>query len=113
MYNGNNQEEGDKNGKGASQFSTALWSFVDSIPTSPASASESPLINQAFERMSSISRLRMNVRNTNALAANGGTTARRRSRNKGFFFFSILGALCAILWFLIGMVRVVRSSISS
>ncbi|TYH72702.1 hypothetical protein ES332_D05G273300v1 [Gossypium tomentosum] len=113
VYNGNNQDEGDKNGEGASRFSTAMWSFVDSIPTTPASASESPSVNRAFERMSSFSRLRMNVRNTNALIVNGGTTARRRSRSKGFFFFSILGALCAILWFLIGMVRVVRSSISS
>ncbi|TYI83068.1 hypothetical protein E1A91_D05G265500v1 [Gossypium mustelinum] len=113
VYNGNNQDEGDKKGEGASRFSTAMWSFVDSIPTTPASASESPSVNRAFERMSSFSRLRMNVRNTNALIVNGGTTARRRSRSKGFFFFSILGALCAILWFLIGMVRVVRSSISS
>ncbi|KAL0392305.1 UNVERIFIED_CONTAM: NAC domain-containing protein 17 [Sesamum radiatum] len=39
-----------------SWFSSALWSFVESIPTTPASASESALVNRAFERMSSFSR---------------------------------------------------------
>ncbi|XVF37271.1 hypothetical protein REPUB_Repub19eG0132000 [Reevesia pubescens] len=112
VYNGINQDQGDKTG-GASRFSSALWSFVESIPTTPASASESPLVNRAFERMSSFSRLRLNARNTDASAANGAATGRRTVQNKGFFFISILGALCAILWFLIETVRVVGRSIYS
>ncbi|KAK8580140.1 hypothetical protein V6N13_143266 [Hibiscus sabdariffa] len=113
MHNVNNLDQGDKNSGGSSWFSSAMWSFVDSIPTTPASASETPLINRAFERMPSFGRLRINARNTNALAVNGSRTARRTSRNKGFFFISIFGALCAMLWFLIGMVRVVGSWIAS
>ncbi|XWS15332.1 hypothetical protein CRYUN_Cryun35bG0086800 [Craigia yunnanensis] len=112
VYNGINQDQGDKNSGGASWFSSALWSFVESIPTTPASASENPLVNRAFERMSSFSRLRLNARNTDASAVNGAATARRTSTNMGFFFISILGALCAILWFLIGTVRVLGRSIS-
>ncbi|XP_022727922.1 NAC domain-containing protein 17-like isoform X2 [Durio zibethinus] len=113
VYNGINQDQGDKNSGGANGFSSALWSFVESIPTTPASASESPLVNRAFERMSSFSRLRLNARNTDAVAVNGAATARRRGANMGFFFISILGALCAILWFLIGTVRILGRSISS
>lgn len=40
-----------------SWFSSTLWSFVDSIPTTPTSASEGgDLVNKAFERMSRFSR---------------------------------------------------------
>ena len=113
VYNGINQDQGDKNSGGANWFSSALWSFVESVPTTPASASENPLVNRAFERMSSFSRLRLNARNTDASAVNGAATARRTGMNMGFFFISILGALCAILWFLIGTVRVLGRSISS
>ena len=113
VYNGTNQDQVDKNGGGASLFSSALWSFVESIPTTPASASESPLVNRAFERMSSFSRLRLKARNTDVSAVNGAAPGRRTGRNRGFIFISILGALCAILWFLIGTVRVIGRSISS
>ncbi|XP_021300075.1 NAC domain-containing protein 17-like isoform X6 [Herrania umbratica] len=113
IYNGNNQDQGDENGGGPSRFSSALWSFVESIPTTPASAAENPLVNRALERMSSFSRLRLNARNTAVSAVNGAATARRTGGNRGFFFISILGALCAILWFLIGTVRILGRSISS
>lgn len=113
VNNGTNQDQGDKNAGGASWFSSALWSFVETIPTAPASASETPLVNRALERMSSFRRLRLNARNTDVSAVNGAAIARRTSRNRGFFVISILGALCAILWFLIGSVRVVGRSISS
>ncbi|XVF63211.1 hypothetical protein PTKIN_Ptkin09bG0069700 [Pterospermum kingtungense] len=111
-YEGTYHGQGDKNGGGASRISSALWSFVESIPTTPASASENPLVNRAFERMSSF-RLRFNARNTDVSAVNGAGTARRAGRNKGFFFISILGALCAVLWLFIGTVRVLGRSISS
>lgn len=106
-----NPDHGHK--EGASGFSSALWSFVESIPTTPASAAESPLVNRAFERMSSFSRVRLNARNSIVSAGNVSETGRRRGGKRGFFFLSILGALCAILWVLIGTVRLVGRSISS
>ncbi|KAG8499468.1 hypothetical protein CXB51_005944 [Gossypium anomalum] len=112
VNNGPKQDQGNKNdgSGGGSWFSSSLWSFVDSIPTAPASAAENPLVNRALERMSSFSKLRIHAMDT---AVNGSANARRRSRNRGFFFISILGALCAVLWFLIGTVRVLGRSISS
>ncbi|KAH1096686.1 hypothetical protein J1N35_013607 [Gossypium stocksii] len=112
VNNGPKQDQGNKNdgSGGGSWFSSSLWSFVDSIPTAPASAAESPLVNRALERMSSFSKLRIHAMNT---AVNGSASARRRSRIRGFFFISILGALCAVLWFLIGTVRALGRSISS
>nr|AAM34770.1 nam-like protein 7 [Petunia x hybrida] len=86
-----------------SWFSSNLWAFVDSIPTTPASAAESALVNRAFERMSSFSRVKLNARNMNV--ATGNTSATSSSSGKprnGFFCFSLLGVLCAILWVLIG-----------
>ncbi|GER40619.1 NAC domain containing protein 17, partial [Striga asiatica] len=50
--NGSREEDDGTN----SWLSSALWSFVESIPTTPAEASESALVNRAFERMSSFSR---------------------------------------------------------
>ncbi|XVE55076.1 hypothetical protein DITRI_Ditri03aG0132100 [Diplodiscus trichospermus] len=113
VCNGINQGQDDNNSGSTSRFSSALWSFVESIPTSPASAAENPLVNRAFERMSSFSRLRLNARNTEGSAINGSATARRKGSNMGFFFIFILGAFCAIIWFLIGTVRVVGRSLSS
>lgn len=88
-----------------SWFSSALWSFVESIPTTPASASESALVNMAFERMSSFSRVRLQARNMNVAAGNNNTSATSRSSGKtrtGFILLSLLGIMCAILWMLIG-----------
>ncbi|KAI3459983.1 hypothetical protein Pfo_016646 [Paulownia fortunei] len=86
-----------------SWFSSALWSFVESIPTTPASASENALVNRAFERMSSFSRVKINARNMNVAAGNALATSRRAGKSRtGFICFSVLGVLCAILWVLIG-----------
>ncbi|XP_011074131.1 NAC domain-containing protein 17-like [Sesamum indicum] len=86
-----------------SWFSSALWSFVESIPTTPASASESALVNRAFERMSSFSRIRINARNMNVAAGNASATSRHSGKSRtGFICISLLGVLCAILWVLIG-----------
>lgn len=81
-----------------SWFSAALWSFVESIPTTPASASENALVNKAFERMSSFGRLK-----TKTAACNSTTTSPRRVQKfvGGMFSFSIIGIVCAILWLLI------------
>ncbi|XP_073023164.1 NAC domain-containing protein 17-like isoform X1 [Primulina eburnea] len=86
-----------------SRFSSALWAFVESIPTTPASASENALVNRAFERMSSLSRIRLNARNMNV--ATGNTSASSRISGKsinGFICFSLVGVLCAILWMMFG-----------
>lgn len=84
-------------------FTSSIWSFVESIPTTPASASESALVNRAFERMSSFSRVRINARNTTAAAAtagNGDATVRRARKVEILFLFSVIVAMFAILWML-------------
>nr|WLO57468.1 NAC transcription factor 9 [Rheum palmatum] len=86
-------------------YTSALWSFVDSIPTTPASASESALVNRAFERMSSFTRLRMNLKNTTDAAASAEAATNnwpKGGRMKGFFILSFMGALLAVLFVLIG-----------
>uniref|UniRef100_A0A1J3FFX2 NAC domain-containing protein 78 n=1 Tax=Noccaea caerulescens TaxID=107243 RepID=A0A1J3FFX2_NOCCA len=99
----NAQDQEAENGGGTSPFSSALWAFMDSIPSTPASACEGP-INRTFVRMSSFSRLRFNAK------ANGApviaTVAKNRRRNRGFILLSIVGALCAIFWVFIATVRV-------
>lgn len=98
-----------------SWFSSSLWSFVESIPTTPASASENALVNRAFERMSSFSRVRVNnATNMNVAGGNASATSRSLSKFRaGFFCFSLLGVMCAVLWMLIGTsMRVLGISIS-
>ncbi|KAI3459982.1 hypothetical protein Pfo_016645 [Paulownia fortunei] len=92
-----------QDGSTDSWFSSKLWSFVESIPTTPASASESALINITFGRMSSFSRLRINARNMNVAAGNTSATSRNSGKSRsGFLCFSLLGLMCAILWVLMG-----------
>ncbi|KAL4273408.1 hypothetical protein GQ457_13G022780 [Hibiscus cannabinus] len=105
------QDQGDKNDGGGGWFSSSLWSFVESIPSTPASASERPLVNRAFERMSSFSKLKLNA-SVSAMNGSSSGSARRKSRNKGFFIISVIGAVCAVLWFLMGTVRVLGKPIS-
>ncbi|KAL2467965.1 NAC domain-containing protein 17 [Forsythia ovata] len=86
-----------------SWFSSAVWDFVESIPTTPASASEIALVNRAFERMSSFGRVRINARNMNFAAGNTSATSRSSGKfRSGFLCLSLLGVMCAILWVLIG-----------
>ncbi|KAF3445347.1 hypothetical protein FNV43_RR10523 [Rhamnella rubrinervis] len=109
-----NQYESDNKVNGAtSRLSSALWAFVESIPTTPASAAENALVNRAFERMSSFSRVRLNARNTNVVAGNQAETVVRKAGGgkRGFIFLPILVAVCAILWVLIGTVRIWGRSI--
>jgi hypothetical protein len=106
-----NQINRGEDGADPSWMSSMLWSFVESIPTTPASASESPLVNRAFERMSSFSRFRMNARNNNVFAAdNSPPTVKRTTtggnKKKGFVLLSIIGALLAILWVFFSTVRI-------
>ncbi|KAK1393056.1 NAC domain-containing protein [Heracleum sosnowskyi] len=93
-----------------SWFSTALWSFVDSIPTTPASASENALVNKAFEQMSSFGRVKAKT-----AAGNPTTCGRRVQKFKGgMFSFSVIGVVCALLWVFIGVsVKLFEGHISS
>lgn len=86
---------------------------MESIPTTPASAAENALVNRAFERMSSFSRVRVNLKNTNVSAGSGAETIRRTGNSKGLLYISVIGVVCAILWALIGTVRVLGARISS
>ncbi|KAK9270234.1 hypothetical protein L1049_025811 [Liquidambar formosana] len=96
--NQNQNQSGDEGDGAPAWITSALWNFVESIPTTPASASEN--VNRVFERVSSFSRVRINARNTNVAAGNGAATVRRGGRNRGFFFFSVLCVVCAIFWML-------------
>lgn len=93
--------EGGDNGGGDSWFSSALWSFVESIPTTPASAAETSAY-KAFERVSSFRRLRINVGDAAAAAAAGNSAAnkRRSGSSKGIYIVSVVGVVCAALWML-------------
>lgn len=113
----NQNQSGEEDVGSAGWLSSTMWAFVESIPTTPASASENPLVNKAFERMSSFSRIRMNVKNMNINgeilnAPNRDANARKSVGSRGFFLLSIFGALCAILWVLVGAVRVVGRNMS-
>ncbi|KAL8030337.1 hypothetical protein ABFS82_14G277400 [Erythranthe guttata] len=100
---GANEIGGGKEDDGTeSWFSSALWSFVESIPTTPASASEIASVNRAFERMSSFNRIRTNATNTNVAAGNYTSATSVKKSRCGFLFFSLLGVMCAVLWVLIG-----------
>ncbi|XP_059631500.1 NAC domain-containing protein 17-like isoform X1 [Cornus florida] len=101
-----NQNESGKEDDGTvTWFSSALWSFVELIPTTPAFTSESALVNRAFERMSSFGRVRMDAGNTNVAAGNSTATVIRSGKyNCNFLCFSVLRVVCAILW-MIGSVN--------
>ncbi|KAK6938224.1 NAC domain [Dillenia turbinata] len=108
-------KRGSGGGGSVPRFTSSLWTFVESIPTNPASASENPLLNRALERMSSFGRVSTTARNTNITSSVGTTSGKPSSSNGGFFYFIyLLGVLCAILWVLIGTnMKVVGRYISS
>lgn len=107
----NQNQSGNNSNAATSRLSSALWAFVESIPTTPASAAENALVNRAFERMSSFGRMGINARNTNDVAGDNAETVRKAGRIRGFIFFPVLVALCAILWVFIGTVRLWGRSI--
>ncbi|VVB11701.1 unnamed protein product [Arabis nemorensis] len=106
----NAQDQEGQNGSGTtSQFSSALWAFMDSIPSKPASACEGPL-NGTFVRMSSFSRIRFNGM---SVTTSKVTIAKKRIRNRGFLLLSIMGALCAVFWLFIATVGVLGRPVLS
>ncbi|CAN8314193.1 unnamed protein product [Cochlearia groenlandica] len=102
-----NDQEG-QNGGGTSPFSSSLWAFMESVPSTPASACEGPM-NRTFVRMSSFSRIRLSGKANNGTVVNSSKATiakKKRTENKGFIVLSIVGALCAILWVLIATLGV-------
>ncbi|XAR48618.1 hypothetical protein NMG60_11031497 [Bertholletia excelsa] len=94
---------------GEDSWSSFLWAFVESIPTSPASAAESAFVNKAFQRMSSFGRMgsssRISAASTSISTGEPTATLKRSSSSRykrGFLIFSVLGVACAVLWVLIG-----------
>ncbi|KAF6160893.1 hypothetical protein GIB67_025428 [Kingdonia uniflora] len=85
-----------------SWFNSAVWSFLDSVPTRPAEASESALINRAFERMSSFGRVQIGYKKTDVAAGVEISVVGRKmlsgTAKMGFVLLSLLGVLCAVLW---------------
>lgn len=115
---GNHNRSGSTTGDVAtSRVSSALWAFIESIPTTPASAAENA--NRAFERMSSFGRAKLNINQANLAAAAAAATAaaaagndtnsmKRSGSRKGvlFLFLPVLIALCAFLWVSLGTLRI-------
>ncbi|XP_010543151.1 PREDICTED: NAC domain-containing protein 17-like [Tarenaya hassleriana] len=96
-----------------SQFSSALWSLMESIPSTPASACEGPPLDRTFVRMSSFSRIRFTAKanGTSSVSNHTAAVAKKSRRNRGFLLLYILGALCAILGMFMATVRISERSI--
>ncbi|XP_028089428.1 NAC domain-containing protein 17-like isoform X1 [Camellia sinensis] len=101
-----NQNQIVKEDEGGSTWLASLWAYVESIPATPASASENTaLVNRAFERMSSFGRIggkvKVNAGDTSLASGNPTATLRRSSSswyNRRYYIFAVIGVLCAILW---------------
>lgn len=85
-----------------SWFNSALSAFLDSVPSSPAIAAESPLISKALQRVSSFrGRQVPGAVVPNAATGNGSVNVRRQGTNSsGFLFISFLVGLGAVIWVL-------------
>ncbi|XP_072993205.1 NAC domain-containing protein 17-like [Typha latifolia] len=84
-----------------SWFNSAFSTLLDSVPSSPAIASENAFISKALERVSSFRKQQVGGRDPDT-AIDGGTAVpgRRRGNNGGFLFISFLVGLGAVLWIL-------------
>lgn len=72
-------------------FNSALSAFLDSVPSSPALASESALISRAIGRVSSFRAAQINPRRRG-----GG----HRNNDRGYLFISVLVGIGAVFWVL-------------
>lgn len=103
IYDGMSELNQNQEAESSQPWSSTLWSLVDSIPAAPASAAESALLNKAFQRMSSFGRVRMNSRIIiPAVAGSANKCSSVGRRIKGYFFFSFLAALFAVVCVFIG-----------
>ncbi|EOA40115.1 hypothetical protein CARUB_v10008817mg [Capsella rubella] len=96
----------------SSQFASSLWAFLESVPANPAYASENPFVKLNLVRMSNSGGLFRFASKSNAVVMasdsavnrkkSGGKTDKKNNKSKGFFCLSIIGALCALFWVIIG-----------
>ncbi|CAN8303598.1 unnamed protein product [Cochlearia groenlandica] len=114
-----NEEEATKDNE-SSQFASGLWAFLESIPTNPAYASENPFVKLNLVRMSSRGgslrfASKSTAGNSVVVADNdsatskkktGGKDMKKKNNHKGFFCLSIIGAMCALFWVIIGTMGV-------
>ncbi|KAJ8475516.1 hypothetical protein OPV22_019243 [Ensete ventricosum] len=89
-------------GTSESWLSSALSNLLDSVPSSPALASENAFINRALERVSSFRSGQVGVHGPNTTTGEHAAASRRRGdrRNGGVLFISLLVGLGAVLWVL-------------
>lgn len=74
---------------------------MDSVPSSPAIASENAFISRALERVSSFRTQQVGGRDSDAAIDREAVLhGRRRGNNGGFLFVSFLVGLGAVLWLL-------------
>ncbi|CAH2033646.1 unnamed protein product, partial [Thlaspi arvense] len=113
LTSGITTEEEDSTRGESSQFASSLWSFLESIPANPAYASENPFVNLNLVRMSRLggrSRFGSTSTGNNVVVAVNDSAAKRNksggnnknNHHKGFFCLSIIGALCALFWVIVG-----------
>ncbi|KAK8926113.1 NAC domain-containing protein 78 [Platanthera zijinensis] len=76
-----------------SWFNSALSAFLDSVPSSPAFASESVLISKALERVSSF-------RAAQTRPLQRSPAGPQRNKDRGYLFLSVLVGTGAVLWVL-------------
>ncbi|KAG1363315.1 NAC domain-containing protein 17 [Cocos nucifera] len=93
---------GSVRGASDSWFSSALSALLDSVPSSPAIASENALISRAFQRVSSFRAGQIGAQEPNATTGGGivASGRQRGSHNGGFVFISFLVGLVAVFWVL-------------
>lgn len=111
-------KEDDASKDESSKFASSVWTFLESIPANPAYASENPFVKLNLVRMSSNGgRFRFASKSTgnNVFVTANDSAAKRKKyggnndkkkNNKGFFCLSIIGALCALFWVIIGTMGV-------
>lgn len=105
---------GNEESSATSWLSSAMWSFVESIPTTPASAAENALVNRAFTRMSSFSRLRVNTTSVTVTSSvSDPDTVKTSCSKRGFIVFPIIIAVLAVSWVVLGAVSVWGPAIST
>ncbi|XP_010461083.1 PREDICTED: NAC domain-containing protein 13 [Camelina sativa] len=104
----------------SSQFASSLWTFLESVPAKPAYASENAFVKVNLVRMSSSGGLfrfasKSTGKNNNVVVTASDSAVKRKksggnndkkNKNKGFFCLSIIGALCALFWVIIGTMGV-------
>ncbi|WOL12386.1 NAC domain-containing protein [Canna indica] len=90
----------DGSGTSGSWMSSALSTLLDSVPSSPALASENTFIGRALERVSSFRAGQISINDQNTTTGGQSLVSGRRggSRNGGVLFISFLVGLSAVFW---------------